>query len=91
MYAREMTEAGRAIDSGSALSFTKAIGELIDMCISFNRRCPEFHALVVDAPLSAVACEDKQALGQVFVDFIAAHLRSEIPRLSRSEAATMDR
>ena len=54
--------------------------------MSFNRRRPEFHTLVVDAPLSATAREDKQALGQVFVDFIAVRLRRELPTLSRSEA-----
>ena len=53
----------------------------------FNRKHPEFHTLVVDAPLSAAAREEKQALGQVFVDFIAARLRRERPTLSRSEAA----
>jgi hypothetical protein len=55
--------------------------------MSFNRTRPEFHTLVVDAPLSADAREDKRALGQVFVDFIAARLRRELPTLSRSEAA----
>ena len=39
------------------------------------------------APLSADAREDKRALGQVFIDFIAARLRRELPTLSRSEAA----
>jgi hypothetical protein len=87
MYAREMAEEERAIDSEGALSFTKAIHELIDVCMSFNRTRPEFHTLVVDAPLSADAREDKRALGQVFVDFIAARLRRELPTLSRSEAA----
>ena len=86
-YAREMAEAERAIDPEGALSFTEAIGELIDVCISFNRKRPEFHSLVVDAPLSPSAREDKQVLGQVFVDFIATHLRRELPTLSRSEAA----
>src|ERR1700680_4519947 len=87
MYAREMAEAERAIDSEGVLSFTEAVGELIDVCMSFNRRRPEFHTLVVNAPLSAAAREDKQALGQVFVDFIAARLRRELPTLSPSEAA----
>jgi len=87
MYAREMAEAERTIDSENVLSFTEAIGELIDVCMSFNRRRPEFHTLVVDAPLSAAAREDKQALGQVFVDFIAARLRRELPTLSHSGAA----
>jgi hypothetical protein len=87
MYAHEMAEEERAIDSEGALSFTKAIHELIDVCMSFNRTRPEFHTLVVDAPLSADAREDKRALGQVFVDFIAARLRRELPTLSRSEAA----
>jgi hypothetical protein len=41
---------------------------------------------VVDAPLSPSAREDKRVLGQVFVDFIAARLRRELPTLSRSEA-----
>jgi AcrR family transcriptional regulator len=87
MYAREMAEAERAIDPEGGLSFAQAIHELIDVCMSFNRRRPEFHTLVVDAPLSAAARKDKQALGQVFVDFIAARLRRELPTLSRSEAA----
>jgi len=85
-YAREMAEAERAIDSEGALSFTEAIEELLDFCMKFNRKHPEFHSLVVDAPLSAAAREEKQALGQAFVDFIAARLRRELPWLSRSEA-----
>jgi AcrR family transcriptional regulator len=86
-YAREMTEAERAIDAEGVLSFTEAILELIDVCMSFNRTRPEFHTLVVDAPLSAAAREEKQALGQVFVDFIATRLGRDLPTLSRSEAA----
>ena len=87
MYAREMAEAERTIDPEGVLSFTEAVGELIDVCISFNRKRPEFHTLVADAPLSPSARGDKQVLGQVFVDFIAARLRRELPTLSRSEAA----
>lgn len=87
MYAREMAAAERTIDSEGALSFAEAIHELIDVCMSFNRTRPEFHTLVVDAPLSTAAREDKRVLGQVFVDFIAARLRRELPTLSRSEAA----
>jgi AcrR family transcriptional regulator len=86
MYAREMAVAERAIDSEGILSFTEAVGELIDVCMSFNLRRPEFHTLVVDAPLSANAREDKYALGQVFVDFITVRLRRELPTISRSEA-----
>jgi AcrR family transcriptional regulator len=86
IYAREMAQAERAIDSAGALSFTEAIQKLLDVCISFNRRHPEFHTLVIDAPLSAAAREEKQAVGQVFVDFIAARLRRELSTLSRSEA-----
>jgi AcrR family transcriptional regulator len=86
MYAREMAEVERAIDSEGRLSFTEAVGELIDVCMRFNLRRPEFHTLVVDAPLSASAREDKHALGQVFVDFITVRLRRELPTLSRSEA-----
>ena len=87
IYAREMAEAERAIDPEGVLSFTEAIQELLDVCISFNRRHPEFHTLVIDAPLSMAAREEKQALGQVFVDFIAARLRRELSALSRAEAA----
>jgi AcrR family transcriptional regulator len=86
-YAREMAEAERAIDAEGALSFTEAIHELINVCMTFNRTRPEFHTLVLDAPLSPTAREDKQALGQVFVDFIAARLRRERPSLSRAEAS----
>jgi len=86
-YAHQMAEAERAIDSENVLSFKEAIGELLDVCMSFNRKHPEFHTLVIDAPLSAAAREEKQALGQAFVDFIAARLRRELPTLSRSEAA----
>jgi AcrR family transcriptional regulator len=87
IYAREMAEAERAIDPEGALSFTEAIHELIDVCISFNRKRPEFHTLVVDAPLSVAAREEKQALGRAFVDFVAARLRLGLPTLSNSEAA----
>jgi len=87
IYAREMAEAERAIDPEGVLSFTEAIQELLDVCISFNRRHPEFHTLVIDAPLSIAAREEKQALGQVFVDFISARLRRELSALSRAEAA----
>ncbi|HEX4008185.1 MAG TPA: TetR/AcrR family transcriptional regulator [Acidobacteriaceae bacterium] len=86
-YAREMAEAEKAIDADGALSFKEAIDELIDVCIGFNRRRPEFHTLVLDAPLSASAREEKQALGQVFVEFIAARLRREQSKLSRSQAS----
>jgi hypothetical protein len=55
--------------------------------MNFNRTRPEFHTLVVDAPLSTDAREEKRVLGQVFVDFIAGRLRRELPTLSRSEAA----
>jgi AcrR family transcriptional regulator len=87
MYAREMAEAEEAIDPEGVLSFTEAIHELLDVCIDFNRTRPEFHTLVADAPLSEDAREDKRALGQVFVDFIAARLRRELPGLTRAEAA----
>jgi AcrR family transcriptional regulator len=87
MYAREMAEAERAVDAEGALGFPEAVHELIDVCMRFNKTRPEFHTLVLDAPLSADAREDKRALGQVFVDFIAARLRRELPTLSRSEAA----
>jgi AcrR family transcriptional regulator len=85
-YAREMAEAERAIDSEGGLSFREAIEELLDVCMTFNRKHPEFHTLVTDAPLSAAARQEKQNLGQTFVDFIAARLRRERPTLSRPEA-----
>jgi AcrR family transcriptional regulator len=87
MYAREMAEAEQAIDSEGSLGFAEAIHELLDVCISFNRTRPEFHTLVVDAPLSADAREDKRVLGQVFESFVAARLRRELPKLSRSKAS----
>jgi AcrR family transcriptional regulator len=86
-YAREMAEAERAIDSERTLGFTEAIDELLNVCMTFNRKRPEFHTLVLDAPLSVAARQEKQALGQVFVDFIAARLLREVPTLSRAEAA----
>src|SRR5580700_4989951 len=87
IYARQMAEAERAIDCEGVLSFTEAIGELLNFCMTFNRKHPEFHTLVINAPLSAAAREEKEALGHAFVDFIAARLRREQPTLSRSEAA----
>jgi len=84
-YAREMAQAEREIDSN--LGFTQAIEKLLDVCIDFNRNHPEFHALVTDAPLSVTAREEKQALGQAFVDFVAARIRQQMPTLTRSEAA----
>jgi AcrR family transcriptional regulator len=86
-YARELAEAELAIDSEGVLSFNEAINELLNVCMSFNRKRPEFHTLVLSAPLSAGAREQKRALGQVFVDFIAGRLLIELPNLSRSEAA----
>jgi hypothetical protein len=83
MYAREMAETERAIGSGCSFSFTEAVGELIEVCTSFNRKRPEFHALVVDAPLSSSAPEDKQVFGQLLVDFIEIRLRRALPTLSR--------
>jgi AcrR family transcriptional regulator len=85
-YAREMAEAERAIDSKKGLSFREAILKLLEVCVRFNHRHPEFHTLVLDAPLSASAREDKQALGQVFVDFIADRLQRERPTLSVRDA-----
>jgi hypothetical protein len=82
-----MAEAEQAIDAAGALTFREAIDELIDVCMSFNRKRPEFHTLVLDAPLSAGAREEKRALGHVFVEFIAARLRRELPAISRSEAS----
>lgn len=87
MYAREMAEAERAIDPEGVLSFREAIRELLDLCMSFNRMHPEFHTLVIDAPLSPAAREEKLALGHAFVDFIATRLRRAVPTLPRSEAS----
>jgi AcrR family transcriptional regulator len=86
-YAREMAEAERSIDPEGTLSFREAIHELLDVCISFNRKRPEFHTIVLDAPLSAAAREEKRALSQIFVDFIAVRLRRESPTLSSADAA----
>jgi len=86
-YARQMADAERKLDPEYALSFNDAIHDLIDLCIRFNREHPEFHTLVMDAPLSDAARDEKQALGQVFVDFIAERLRGERPELSRVEAS----
>ena len=86
-YARQMADAEREIDPEYTLSFDDAIHKLIDLCIRFNREHPEFHTLVVDAPLSDAARDEKQALGQAFVDFIAERLRRERPELSRAETS----
>jgi AcrR family transcriptional regulator len=85
MYARQMADAERSLDPEGALSFSDAIHELINLCVRFNREHPEFHTLVVDAPLSEDARGEKQALGQVFVEFIAERLRRARPELSRAE------
>jgi AcrR family transcriptional regulator len=85
-YVREMAETERGIDPEGALSFEEAINELLSSCLDFNRKRPEFHTLVMDAPLSMSARAEKQALGQVFVDFVAARLLRERPTLRRAEA-----
>lgn len=85
MYARQMADAERALDPECNLDFNDAIHKLIDLCIRFNREHPEFHTLAVDAPLSDAARNEKQALGQVFVDFIAERLQHEQPTLSHAE------
>jgi len=86
IYALGIDEVGRAIESECALSFTEAIQKLLDFSMSFNRKHPEFHSLVFDAPLSA-ARDEEQSFGQAFVDFIAARHRRQVPKISRSEAA----
>jgi AcrR family transcriptional regulator len=86
MYTREVTEAARAIDPEGELSFPEAINALIDLSISFNKKRPEFHTLVVDAPLLPSAKEDDEARGDAFVEFIATRLRRERPTLGASEA-----
>ena len=87
MYARRMADAERSLDPEGALSFKEALHELIELCIRFNREHPEFHTLVVDAPLSEDARGEKQALGRVFVEFIAERLRRARPELSRVECS----
>ena len=86
-YASEMAEAERAIDPEGTLGLREAVTELLNLCIAFNRERPEFHTLVLDAPLSDAARKQKETLGQVFIDFIAARLRRERPSLTRAEAA----
>jgi AcrR family transcriptional regulator len=86
MYAREMAGEEQAVDPDGKLDFTTAVTELVDLCIRFNLEHPEFHTLVIDAPLTPSAREDKKLLGQVFVDFIADRLRKELPSLSHPEA-----
>jgi hypothetical protein len=81
-----MAEEEWAIDREGVLNFTEAIEEPLHICMAFNRRRPEFHTLVMDAPLSADAREQKQALGQTFVDFIVDRLWRERSTLSRAEA-----
>ena len=87
MYARQMADAERSLDPEGTLSFEDAIHELIDICIRFNREHPEFHTLVVNAPLSEEARGEKQALGQVFAEFIAKRLQLARPDLSRAECS----
>jgi len=86
IFASRMADAERALDPGFSLRFHDAIHRLVDLCIRFNREHHEFHTLVVNAPLSAAARDEKQALGQAFVDFVAKRLRRELPTLSRRAA-----
>jgi len=66
-------------------SFHEAIHALLDLCMRYNREKPEFHTLVLNAPLSDDARHEKHQLGQVFVDFIAERLHRAQPALSRAE------
>lgn len=86
-YAREMADAERAIEAETSLDFEDAVRKLLDFCMAYNRKHPEFHTLVLDAPLSDSAKEEKKALGRVFVKFIATRLRESNPGLTRGEAA----
>jgi AcrR family transcriptional regulator len=86
MYASQMADAERALDPEHLLSFSDAIRQLLDLCIRFNQEHPDFHTLVMNAPLSADARDEKHALGQVFVDFIAERLQRARPELSRRES-----
>ncbi len=84
-YAREMADAERALDPEFSLDFHEAIHALLDLCMRYNREKPEFHTLVLNAPLSDDARHEKHQLGQVFVDFIAERLHRAQPNLSRAE------
>lgn len=84
-YARQMADAERALDPDFTLSFHEAIRTLLDLCMRFNREKPEFHTLVLNAPLSDAARHEKHQLGQVFVDYIAERLGREVPTMSRAE------
>jgi hypothetical protein len=57
----------------------------------FSRKHPEFHTLVVDVPLSSSAREDKQVLGQDFVNFIEVRLRREPAQAHRFCSTTRRR
>lgn len=86
-YARQMAEAERGIDAAGALGFEAAVTELLRLVMTFNRERPEFHTLVLNAPLSDAAKEQKQALSEAFVEFIGTRLRRVRPGLSEAEAA----
>ena len=85
-HTRHMAEQERSIDADASLPFSEAIARLLEAALRFHRQHPEFHTLLLEAPLSATARQDKEALATVFTGFVADRLRRASPTLSRSEA-----
>ena len=85
IYAREMAQAEREIDPEGSLGFKQAIEKLLDVCIGFNRKYPEFHALVTDAPLSVTARRKSKLLARLSLislrpAYAARSLRCRAPK-----------
>jgi len=75
--AREMADATRALDAPGSLPFEQAVTRLLENALRFHREHPEFHILLLEAPLQPGTREEKEALSEVFVGFVARRLRQE--------------
>lgn len=85
-YARQMAGEERAIDADGTLSLAEAVASLLEASLRFHRKYPAFHTLLAQAPLSATARQEKEALADVFVGFVADRLRRAATGLSRAQA-----
>lgn len=84
--ARQMADEERAIDPENALPFDQAITALLESALRFHHNFPEFHTLLVEAPMEPGTRKEKEDLSQSFTSFVATRLRLEQPSLSLPEA-----
>jgi len=87
-YAMDLAKELRAADIQelASASLEEAIRQVTGVVIEFNRKNPAFGTLHAQAPLSKGAVEQKNLLGQTFIDHLSEVLRARNPKLDKQEA-----